>query len=337
MSSVDVAARVRKLIALVKEKGDVLIVIQDFPDPDAIASAAALKLLFKKRAGVRSSVASGGTVGRAENRALLRYLGLNLLRVDGCDLARYRCIAMVDTQPGTGNNSLPSGIVPDVVIDHHPIRPQTRRAAFFDVRSRYGAASTILYGYLKEARVKPDRVLATALLYGIRSDTQDLGRDTSSADIDAVVSLYPIGNKRMLSEIEHAKVSPRYFCTIKRAVESARLYGKGLFVFLGEVEVDMIAEVADAMNRCEGVEVVVVVGCSNERCYLSVRTSRWEDGAGKFAAALVDGIGSGGGHGSSAGGEITVTDVSSIEAELRKRFASLLGVSRGRPLCDDGS
>ena len=154
-----------------------LIVLQDFPDPDAIAAASALKELGRKLGAIQTSLACSGLVGRAENRALVRYLGLNLLKMDKLDAGNFDLVAMVDTQPGTGNNGLPVEHVPDIVIDHHPIRPATRKARFFDIRGRYGSTSTILYEYMEEAGIDIEIPLATALAYGIRSDTSDqIGR-----------------------------------------------------------------------------------------------------------------------------------------------------------------
>ena len=172
-------SKLQKLTELFTGKAYLLVVMQDTPDPDSLAAAVALRRLAKSLANLQCSLAYGGTVGRGENRALVKYLGLNLRPCDEIDYEKYDLVAMVDTQPGTGNNSLPETVTPNIVIDHHPIRRQTRTAAFTDVRSGYGAASTILVEYLIEAGITPDTPLATALLYGIRSDTQDLGREAS--------------------------------------------------------------------------------------------------------------------------------------------------------------
>lgn len=187
-------ARLREVLA---GHHNMLVVLQDFPDPDAIGAAGALRELARALAGLQISIACSGIVGRAANRALVRYLGINLLSMALVDIDAYDVVAMIDTQPGTGNNALPHDRVPDIVIDHHPIRPQTRKSPFHDVRRRVGATSTILHEYLTQAGIVPDMPLATALAYGIRSDTDDLGREASQADIDALLALFPAANKQI--------------------------------------------------------------------------------------------------------------------------------------------
>jgi nanoRNase/pAp phosphatase (c-di-AMP/oligoRNAs hydrolase) len=148
--------RLEKLTAILAGKSTLLIVMQDFPDPDAIASAVALRELANKLAGTQCSLAHGGVVGRAENATMVKYLGLNLRLMHEIDPSKFDIIAMVDTQPGTGNNSLDPEVVPHIVIDHHPIRRATRKAPFIDIRSKYGATATIMYEYLTRASIAPD-------------------------------------------------------------------------------------------------------------------------------------------------------------------------------------
>ena len=106
--------RVEKLIQLLKGKGNLLIVMQDNPDPDSIASAVGLRRFANNTAGVQCSITHSGTIGRSENRALVNYLSLNLHQISNIDFKKFDLIAMVDTQPGTGNNSLPETQKPHI-------------------------------------------------------------------------------------------------------------------------------------------------------------------------------------------------------------------------------
>jgi nanoRNase/pAp phosphatase (c-di-AMP/oligoRNAs hydrolase) len=181
---------------------------------------------------------------------------------------------MVDTQPGTGNNSLPAGIEPDIVIDHHPIHRQTRAAPFTDIRRSYGATSTILVEYLIEAGITPDPPLATALLYGIRSDTQDLGRECSRYDIEAIEFLYPFANKRMLGIIQRGKVPRVYYQMLADALRNARVQGPAVITELGDIDnPDMIAEVADLLLREDETTWSMCTGYWNNKLLISLRTS----------------------------------------------------------------
>lgn len=316
------AIKVEQLRQILENHSTMLIVMQDNPDPDSIAAAMALKKLANSLADVQCSIAHGGTVGRAENRALIKYLGLNLRDIQQLDLSQYELFAMVDTQPGTGNNSLPERIEPDVVIDHHPCRPLTRHCRFTDIRSRYGATATIMFEYLECAKIKPEVSLATALLYAIRSDTQDLGRDTVHADIRGLTQLYTIANKRMLSEIQRGKVQRDYYQMLVNALKNAKVVDHAIITHLGRVEnPDMIAEVADLLIRDDLTDWVMASGYTHNRLTISLRTSQEELPADKVIRALVARRGTGGGHPSYAGGQISIEGLSEAQIDaLQKRL-----------------
>ncbi len=299
--------RLARLKALLAGRRTLLIVMQDFPDPDAIAAAAVLREVVKSFAEITVTLACGGFVGRAENRALLKYVGLNIKSLEGMGVDNYAAVALVDTQPGAGNNGLGQDIVPDIVIDHHPVRAQSRKAAFCDVRRRYGATSTMLYEYAISAGVPLSVPLATALLYGIRSDTADLGREASEADIHAFLALYPLSNKRMLGRIAMARVPRAYFRTIGLGLQNAYSSGNCVYTLLGRVEnPDIVSEIADLLLRDEETDWAMCIGAYGEQLLVSLRTSDLRANAGRMMHRLVGKGGSGGGHNVMAGGQIPI-------------------------------
>jgi nanoRNase/pAp phosphatase (c-di-AMP/oligoRNAs hydrolase) len=328
--------KVERLLSLLRGKTSMLIVMQDYPDPDAIAAGTALRELANTKAEVQCSFAHGGTVGRAENRALVDYLDLNLRSIQDLDIDRFDLIAMVDTQPGTGNNSLPHGIIPNIVIDHHSIRHATRKAEFTDVRGRYGATSTILYEYLVAAKIDIEAHLATALVYGIRSDTQDLGNETTRPDIEAYSALYPIANRRMLEEIISRRVPSAYFKLLLRGISGAQVYGPCIVSNLGDTDnPDMIGEIADLLLRREEIVWALCYGRFKGRMLLSLRTSDPLTNAGRIMRAIVGKYGTGGGHHALAGAQIDLTTLTEREHHFRelvlvRRFLSLTG-AKGLP------
>ena len=325
-------AKLEKLARLLKGKSNLLIVMQDNPDPDSIAAAVALRKLANTLAQVHCSIAHGGTVGRGENRALVHYLDLNLRPFDRIELERFDLTAMVDTQPGTGNNSFPPGSVPDIVIDHHPVRKTTRSAQLADVRKRYGATATILFEYLCQAAIEPDIPLATALLYAIRSDTQDLGTEATHADIEAIGALYPIANKRMLSHIQRGKVQREYFQLLARAIETARIYDYCIITDIGEITIpDMVGEVADLLLRDDHATWALCYGLFREKLLLSIRTSDTSKRADVVMRKVVARRGTAGGHDTIAGGQIplrkgTKTELANIEKAIRRKLLKSLGI-----------
>lgn len=335
--------RLEKLLGLLAQGRTLLIVMQNSPDPDALGAAAGLRALANARADCQCTLAYGGTLGRMENRALAAYLGLAFRVFGDLDIGRYDHTALVDTQPATGNNPFPVDRVPDIVIDHHPIRRITRTAAYTDIRSRYGATSTILFEYLCTAGITPDLPLATGLLYGIQSDTRDLGREAIQADIDAFLALYPLANQRMLARIQHADIPRAHFRILSEALHRARMAGSAICSFLGEVDTpDIIAEVADVLLRCEGCDSVLCYGIHEDRLLLSMRL-RGESGdnAGQRIRQIIGRYGTGGGHNAMAGGQVILagrapTQQARIMETMERRFfaGARTGGNIPRPLLE---
>ncbi|NPV05164.1 MAG: bifunctional oligoribonuclease/PAP phosphatase NrnA [Syntrophaceae bacterium] len=299
--------RLERLYEVVRGKRKVLIVTHNHPDPDALAAAFALKYLLHAKWKVGAIIASSGVVGRAENRAMIRHLKIDLRSLSEVNLGNFSVIALVDTQPGAGNNSLPRSVIPDIVIDHHmPFRARTRQAKYYDIRTDYGSTSTILAEYLRDAGItEVDRKVATALLYGVRSDTRDLGRGVSVKDIDACMYYYNRVLFRLLSQIEHPEVPRDYLSMLEKAISSARLYRDAVILNLGHVEhLEIIAEMADLIVRTEGVKWVLSMGEFVGDVYFSLRTKRRRGSADRIAQKMVADLGTGGGHEMMAGGKV---------------------------------
>jgi nanoRNase/pAp phosphatase (c-di-AMP/oligoRNAs hydrolase) len=337
--------KLKQLHETLNHSSTMLIVLQDNPDPDAMGSAAALRKLVNQYNNIQCSITHRGTIGRAENRALIKYLGLNLRQADQIDFHAFDLIAMLDTQPGTGNNCLPEEIEPDIVIDHHPCRKNTRLCRFTDIRRRYGATSTILTEYLNAEGIDIETTIATALLYGIRSDTQDLGRDTTAADIDALMMLYPKANKRILSQIQRGLVQRDYFRLLSLALSNAKVWGKSAITSLGQVEnPDMIGEMADLILRDDQLEWVLSYGFCRGKLLLSLRSDAEDPSAAKVARHIVARRGTGGGHISYAGGQIPIDSLtqkalaqltSSVEEAFLKQVEPALCNAISRKLIED--
>ncbi|MHC4842580.1 MAG: DHH family phosphoesterase [Planctomycetota bacterium] len=321
----------RKLVELLRGKSKLLIVLQDNPDPDALGAAAALRKIGNISDDIKCTFVYGGVIGRGQNRALVRYLNLALRKTEEVEFEKFDLIAMVDAQPGTGNNCLPDLIIPDIVIDHHPVRKKTRAATFTDIRRNYGSTSTIMCEYFIEAKIEPEVPLATALLYGIRSDTQDLGREAIQADIDAIERLYPIANKRMLSQIQRGSEPREYFKMLGAGLMNSRVYGNSVIATLGEISnPDMIGEIADLLLREENTIWTMCMGVFEGKLLVSVRTEADNISAETVIKKIVSRRGTGGGHLTYAGGQLrlrkdTKKERAKLEVLVRDRFLRATG------------
>jgi nanoRNase/pAp phosphatase (c-di-AMP/oligoRNAs hydrolase) len=331
----DTRAKVDRLVEYARSHKRALILTHDNPDPDSIAAGVALAHLLHELAGVEAIVAYGGIVGRAENRALIRVLKLPVVPISRVVFDEYDLIAMVDTQPEQGNHSLPARHFPDVVIDHHPERPDSHLAPVADVGGPLGATSTMLAEYFRATKLGMPPHVATALFYGIKADTRDLGRMTTQVDVDAYLWLFPMVDKEALSQIEHPKLPEDYFRLYHVAIEKAHVYEDEVVICdLGEIYTpDMVAEVAERFMYLEGMRWSLAFAEYEDQLYFSVRTNDRRMNAGRLIREVIEAKGgSAGGHGTMAGARLPMKGLSGaarkrLREEVVKSFLDAFGVS----------
>ncbi|HEX2440489.1 MAG TPA: bifunctional oligoribonuclease/PAP phosphatase NrnA [Methylomirabilota bacterium] len=297
-------ARVQRLREHFASAERVLIMMQDDPDPDAIASALGLKMLLG-RTKPAATIATFGTITRPENRAMTRLLEIDVEQVKPRNLEEYDMLALVDTQPAFFEETL--GVV-DLVIDHHPDDTPVR-ATIRDVRPSYGATSTILTEYLRAADVRIRERLATALLYGIKTDTMHLERGATRADMEAFAYLHPLANRNLLRRIERPDLPDAALDVLARGLATRRLLDDVMFVHLGPVAYpELIAQFADFLLQVEGAEWSVVSGRVHGELHVSVRNVGWVRAAGDVVREAFGELGSAGGHRSMAKAVVKLRD-----------------------------
>ena len=308
-----------------------LVLTHDNPDPDALASALILGRVLRTAFKQNVTLAYGGIVGRAENREMFRLLRLPFRHIRGLSLKSYGAFALVDTQPRTGNNQLPPRTVPDVVIDHHPVRSPTQNGPFFDIRPEYGATATIVAEYLLAAGIQPTHAEATALIYAIRSETQDFAREFTGRDKAVYDLFFPRADHRLLARIQSPRLPLTYFANLHDALENLETVDTLIVSHLGKVEQpDIVPEIADLLLRLEGKTWALCTGVYQDRLYLSIRTTNTRAEAGSLMHRLLGRRGKGGGHGRTAGGWVDLSKIP--EEEARRKLQRGIAVRLAREL-----
>ena len=274
----------------------VLILLQDDPDPDAIASGLALRQVLGRNKQT-AAIGSFGRVTRPENIAMARLLEIEVEQVTPEQVHEFDRVALVDMQPPHLRTKL-SRI--DLVVDHHP-EQFGYEAAIRDVRPEYGATATILLEYLLCMGNNIGTRLATAILYGIKSDTFLLGRETNQWDVEAFSYVYPLANQNLLRRIERPELPPAAVDALGQALKTRTVTDKVAFVNLGRVErEDLIPQIADFCLQFEGIEWAVVSGIYESDFVVSVRNVGYVRAAGKVLKEAFGNLGSAGGHNSMA-------------------------------------
>ena len=307
-----------------------LVLMHDNPDPDSIAAAAGLSKLLRKVFKRRVTTAYGGIIGRAENQQMVSVLGIRLSHLRHLNWKHYRHFALVDTQPRTGNNQLPDEVTPDLVFDHHPPRRATQQSPFVDIRPEYGATATILAEYLMAAEVPISKRNATALVYAIRTETQDFGRQYARADKEVYDGLHSSADLRALAKIQSPPLPETYYRTLHEALEHVESVETLVVSHVGQVaQPDIVPEIADLLLRLKGKTWSFATGFFEDRLYLSIRTTNPRADAGKLMRRLLGKRGKGGGHGMMAGGWIKLPtngggSPQRLQASLTSRLAKYL-------------
>ncbi len=319
-----------ELVGRQSSKGRWLVLTHDNPDPDSIAAAAALSKLLRRAFRRRVTVAYGGIIGRAENQEMVRVLGIRLSHVRYLNWKHYKNFALVDTQPGTGNNQLPEETIPEMVFDHHPMRRLSHRAAFTDIRPGFGATATILAEYLMAGEVEITKKNATALVYAIRTETQDFAREFAPTDKAVYDALHPIADIRAMARIQTPRLPLGYFRNLHEALESLQSVSTLVVSHVGEVEQpDIVPEIADLLLRLRGKTWSLTTGVYGDRIYLSIRSTNSRAEAGRLMRRLLRRRGKGGGHGMMAGGWIPLGNPPNdnrvaLQDQLARRLARML-------------
>ena len=185
---------------------------------------------------------------------------------------------------------------------------------------------------MRQAGVEPSPEVATALLYGLLTDTADLSRNTSAVDLMAHEFLGRAADRKMLALIKRPELPEEYYCAIKHALSNVRIFGHVVLCSLGKVRSpEIIAEVADLLLRLQGKQAVFCGGLVGNNYHVSVRTEIGDRDAWRLIRDAFDGEGSFGGHGSVAGGAIPVKadderHLKRVERKLEKNILRSQGV-----------
>jgi nanoRNase/pAp phosphatase (c-di-AMP/oligoRNAs hydrolase) len=310
--------------------GPVLILTHDNPDPDALASGKALATLFREAWGISGRLVYSGLVARAENQAVLKRLTPEWEHSDVLpDFKEYTAIAQVDTQPGAGNNRLNTVHPKHIVIDHHyPVRETLDTVTYSDIRTEMGSTVTMLSQYLEVAGIEPDPILATAMFYGIKTDTRSLSRGASPADEVTFLELLHTLDQQELSRVELAGLSREYFRSFSRGLQATRVFGQVIVARLGLItQPDFTAEMADILIRLQDTHAALCLGQHRDTLHISLRTEPTSQHAGKIIQQLITSPGKAGGHGTMAGGQIPLQgkNAEPLLAGIEHRFLTVMG------------
>jgi nanoRNase/pAp phosphatase (c-di-AMP/oligoRNAs hydrolase) len=310
-----------RLIQTIGHDGRWCIVIN--ADPDAMAAAMALRRIMARKAA-EVGIAQVNEMKRPDNLTMMRLLRIPSVMLTDAVREHYDHFAMVDSQPH--HHPAFEGIDFSLVIDHHPTsaeHPVT--APYTDIRPDYGATASMLTEYLRALRIRPGTLLATALVYAIKSDTQSFERHFIEADVKAFSYLTNHANMQLVRKIVSSEYHRRWLKFFSKAFRKMRFVGaSGLFVFMDSLEsADILVMLADFFTKVHGLSWNMLGAVVQKTKVVVIFRG---DGVGRnmghMAQKLFADIGSAGGHRGAARAEIDVTALGGKDPEefLYKRL-----------------
>jgi nanoRNase/pAp phosphatase (c-di-AMP/oligoRNAs hydrolase) len=305
----DPEGNARRLLKFLSERSralsPLLILTHDYPDPDALAAAYALAHLAQ-HFGITSKIAYGGVIGRSENRAMIKMLKIPARKLRSMNFDKYRNIALVDTQPEFENNSFPEKRRPAIIIDQHP-SVASPDADLSIVDGECGATCVIAAQALLLKGVSIPAKVATALAYGILSDTFDLYRAHRTDVIQTYLAVLHFCDMKLLAQIQNPPRSKEFFLTLGRALNRAILHRRLLASHLGFVEnPDMVSQMAEFLLTYEHAQWSFCTGRYRGKIYVSLRTTKANIQAGDILRSVFDDPRKAGGHDAIAGGSYRI-------------------------------
>jgi len=301
-----------KLIDILKDAPDeVFIQPHNVPDPDAIASSLGIYYLLTQRGIKKLGIVYDQEIEKANSLKMLEMFNVPIMQAATVEtLGEEDWTVLVDTQKGNANTTnLPTDEV--AVIDHHEFTGD-KGYRFMDIRPEVGSCSAIVADWFFENNIEPPKGIATALLYGIFMDTDNLTRGASDFDINMFYKLYSLSDIDMIVELKGNELSFQDLDLYAEAFKTVELYDQLAFLRLMNVNDSLLGAAGDIVISVAGVEIVVAYAVRKNGIKLSVRSTHSNIKANNLVRHLVEGCGVGGGHDNMAGGFIPNENLSAL-------------------------
>lgn len=309
------------------------------PDPDTIASAAALQAIAD-HFDIETDVIYDGEMSHQENRAFVNLLEIELHDRGETSLDTYDTVALINH--AHAKEGAVDGVF-DIYLDHDE-PPFDIEATFSDIRSNVSSTSTILTKYIQTLDMTITEDVATALLYGIRAETLDFRRDTTPADLTAAAFLYPFADHETLEQVESPSMSPETLDVLAEAIHNREVRGSHLVTNAGFVrDQDALGQAAQHLLNLEGITTSVVFAITDDSIQLAARSKDIRMNIGSVLDDAFSDIGETAGHSTDASGKIPLgiftgvetsednrdTLLSLVEEAVRVKLFDALGVETG--------
>ncbi len=308
------------LIQVISPSLPLYIHTHDFPDHDAVASAYALSILLAKY-DIHATVSYSGDIQSYSLEHIIDLLEIPIHALDMEQTEPIQIIAIDGISSKIQRSPLAAHII--AFIDHHAVLPPDQYK-YMDVRTEYGACSTIIWDYYRQAGLSCEKNIATILLLGIMMDTAFMTRSVTQSDLAAFNELFFTGDWKLASRVLRNSLSFADATVFQEAIEVCVVEQGVAFIMLKKKYIsEVIALVADFFLGFREFNFVLVCARTQDEYRISVRSENYEWRCNQVLQTALKGIGTGGGHAQMGGGSIMANKFPGEET-LRQRFLTAL-------------
>lgn len=323
-------AKIKGMTGLFNRSDRLLILIN--ADPDALASAMALKRILYRKVHT-AAIAHVNEISRPDNLAMIKHLRIPILKLTPLLAAQYDKFALVDSQPHHHPDF--EKLKFSVILDHHPLnKEKPAEADFKEINPDYGAVSSLMTEYLYNLKIRPGKLLATALVYGIKTDTQSFERKFNDVDVRAFRYLTKFYNPLLLQKIIRSEFHKEWLKYFSLAFRKVKILGNGASVFMGKVESpDILVILADFFLRIHNISWDIVSGIHQDSLVIIFRGDGLRKDMGRMASQMIGDLGPAGGHRQMARAELPLNRIENTHPQqfILQRLSDINIRKKSRP------
>lgn len=261
-----------ELFEILNDTESLVILCHYQPDPDCLASAAALQWLAEHAGVDQIEIGSQGRIRDKVTKSFINVFDIQLKLIHKVTIETDNCIARLDHPASKTESKFSDDISVDIVINTQEL-DKDYKAPFIDSRPEYGTLSTILTDYLCEVEQPPPPTVASALLFAIHHERLDHVRSPTLVDYQAAITLYPIADVDLIETVYGTSITPETLDAIGRAIHQRIQMSSVLVSNVGKrSERSAIPHAVDSLLRLDGVQTVLVMGIVDQYLELSARS-----------------------------------------------------------------
>lgn len=298
----------QEIIRIIQQHPDSNIYIQthNYPDPDAVATAAGLQYLLQHY-GITTKIIYYGRIEKSNMKKMLEIFPVEMKEIgSGFKISETDLLILVDCQKGNSNvYDLSTQHI--LCIDHHHIEHEEALSQYVwhDIHAEIGACSTMIASSFIQNDIDFPEKMAGLLYYGIMIDTDNVSRGVHQLDRDLYYVLSGNYNPRDIKEITLSSIGMQDIEQYAKALSHAEQYENILFSHLEDCNDNLLGTLGDLLLTVDGVRIVVLYSIRQTGVKFSIRNSVHGIYANELIKHILFGVGAGGGHSEMAGGFIT--------------------------------